>query len=662
MLENNRVIEVALPVPLHNTFHYAAPEQTEVQIGSRVFVEFRRRKIEGYVIGFPEIPYPKIKPILHIINDTPIFSLRMLEFFKWISTYYGTPLGEVIKTALPLKQTSETIEKITPSTHTTPPASPLHLNEYQARALDKLVHALQTKKYESFLLYGITGSGKTEVYLQLIDQALQMNREAIVLVPEISLTPQLLSRFESRFPGKIASLHSRLTPHQRHIEWMKIKNRKTPIVIGARSAIFAPLNNIGVIIVDEEHDTSFKQEERLRYNARDLALVRAHLENAIAVLGSATPALETYYNTKIKKIQCLSLPQRIDHRPLPKVEIINLAEQPFTIFSEPLRQALTENLHAGKQSILLLNRRGYSPFLLCQQCGYVEKCPHCSVSLTVYLSSKNLICHYCSFTIPFPSLCKECQSQKLQPLGLGTEKVESTLKELYPSARIARLDKSSARKKNVLEDILRAFSEQKIDILIGTQMIAKGHDFPHVTLVGVILADVAFNLPDFRASEKTFQLLTQVAGRSGRGSDPGRVFIQTFQPDHYSITFSKQHDYLGFFDTELQIRKELYYPPFTKLVHFKISDENADKALEKIKILAGFCKEIGSQPPFQSLQFCGPSVAPLSKIKNKFRFHYLMKSPGHITTRKFLSELLKHEKLLFSPPVIHIDVDPMNLL
>ena len=676
---NNVVFEVALAVPLFWTFHYFVPQENVVHTGSRVYVEFRHRKTEGFVVGFPSQAYEKTKPILSILNDEPFFSVRMLEFFKWISFHYGTPLGEVIKAALPLIKgkalKSEALKGKVPKikipfSNFSPTLSPKNiiLSQEQKNVLSPLIKCLQDQLYKAFLLHGVTGSGKTEIYLRLIEKSLLENRPAIVLVPEISLTPQLLSRFEERFPGKIARLHSQLTPAQRHQEWLSIKNQKKSIAIGARSAIFAPFQNLGVIIVDEEHDASFKQEERFRYNAKDLALVRGQLENAVVVLGSATPSLETYYNSQIGKVTYLALKERIDGKPLPKVEIIDLTENVNVfgdthLFSEPLRQGLAENLQTKQQSMLLLNRRGYSPFLLCQECGHVEKCPHCSVSLTVYLSSKNLICHYCSYALRYPESCKSCHGKKLSPLGVGTEKVEEELKRLFPEARIARLDRSATRKRNVLEQTLAEFAHQKIDILIGTQMIAKGHDFPNVTLVGVILADVAFHLPDFRAPERAFQLLTQVAGRSGRGAHLGRVMIQTFQPQHYSTLFAKEHDYEGFYKTELEIRRELFYPPFSKLVHFKISDENAKKALDKMKILAAVCKKITEEDKALAyLQFLGPSVAPMAKINNKFRFHLLMKSPSHQLTRKFLTHLFKQNILLSRRPAIHVDVDPLNLL
>ncbi len=522
------------------------------------------------------------------------------------------------------------------------------------------------------MLHGVTGSGKTEIYLHSIQEALAQKKEALVLVPEISLTPQLLGRFESYFPGNIAVLHSRLTAAQRREEWLKIKNKKVSIAIGARSALFAPFENVGVIIIDEEHDSSFKQEEKVRYHAKDMALIRGQLEKALVILGSATPSLESYFNVQQQKIKLLCLPDRISSRvegqPLPQVEIVDLKQSQSPtprnlIFSDRLLKALEETLLHQNQAILLLNRRGYAPFQLCQECGYVAKCPHCSVSLTVYATSQKLMCHYCSHTILIQDTCPDCRSHSFAPIGLGTEKVEEELHRFFPHARITRMDRSSTQKKEMLGKILSDFAEQKIDILIGTQMVAKGHDFPNVTLVGVILADVSLHVPDFRAPERTFQLLTQVAGRAGRGEKGGEVIIQTFNPTHYSLQFAQTHDTLGFYQKELSIRQELQYPPFSKLVHLKVSHPLEKKAFAKIQELAKIGHSIvKNSPDLTTLELLGPAPSPLFKLKDKYRFHLLIKSPSYKLVKLFLSLLLKHEKFLLKSPAIQIDVDPLNLL
>lgn len=668
-----RIVEVAVPLPVWKTFHYKIPVHLEmsVQEGSEVLVSFRNKKLLGYVIAPAKTPHShdKIKDILEVPSSAILLSAKMLSLLKWISSYYAAPIGEVIKTAIPshlnvgkTKQKNNLVSPIFSS------PQPKFLTEHQNSLLNILEKALFSNQYSPFLLHGVTGSGKTEIYLRIIQKALEQKKQALVLVPEISLTPQLIGRFESCFPQKIAVLHSRLTPNQRHGEWLKIYHQRVPIAIGTRSAIFAPLEHLSVIIVDEEHDSSFKQEEKLRYNARDIALIRGKLENALVLLGSATPSLESYFNSQHRKINLLTLPHRIYHRPLPKVEIIDLKNEEKNfgqkfIFSNALLSALKETLFQKSQAILLLNRRGYAPFLLCQECGYTSRCSHCSVSLTLYASQKKLICHYCSQALPVPPHCPDCHGNQLTGLGIGTEKVEEELKKIFPQTSIGRMDRSSTQKKDAFFKILSDFSNQKIDILIGTQMLAKGHDFPNVVLVGVILAETSLNLPDFRAPEKTFQLLTQVTGRAGRGEKPGRVIIQTFNPSHYSLKFTEQHYYEGFYKTELLYRQEAFYPPFCKLVHFKCSHSNLKKAFEKIKHFGKLLRSIQSQvPDFLKLELLGPSPAPLSKIKDKYRFHILLKSPSHLLIKNFLDHLLKHEKELLSSPAIHIDVDPLNLL
>lgn len=665
-------IEVVVPLPLFQTFNYRVPssETTPIDIGTQVWVPFKNRKVLGTVVAFSNSPFSKSKEILGISDVSGRFSPNLLRLFQWLSSYYATPLGEVIRSASPPANQGDkgtrNYKKI--STITLPTFRPIHLTEEQRAALNKLEKDLLKNAFVPYLLHGVTGSGKTEVYLNIVEKAIQKNKEAIVLVPEISLTPQLISRFEDRFPNQIAVLHSRLTSKARHQEWLKIRQRKVSIVVGARSAVFAPFENLGVIIVDEEHDSSFKQEQQFRYNARDVALVRGQLEKCVVILGSATPSLESYFNVEKQKIGLLTLPQRIDNRPFPEIELIDLKKENRSsdddfIFSAPLLQALTETLNDQAQAILFINRRGFAPFLLCQECGFVIKCQNCSIALTVYQKGGYLLCHHCAYRQPLAVICPQCQGEKIFPIGLGTEKVEERLKHYFPDATIARLDRSSTQRGDALSNILSDFAKQKIDILIGTQMVAKGHDFPNVTLVGVILADISLNVPDFRSPERTFQLLTQVAGRAGRGEKRGRVIVQTFAPSHYSLQFAKHHDYVGFYREELKFRKETHFPPFSKIVLFKTSDTIAEKAIEKINWLKTMARKISdSKKEFSSLEILGPAPAPLSRIKNRYRFQMMIKSPDHSRIKLFISELLKRERDLFRPPAIKIDVDPLNLL
>lgn len=674
-----KIAEVAVPLPLLHTFHYEVPPSLEnrIQEGSRVLVPFKNRKFLGTVVGFSNSPHKNLKNILELPDPAPLFSTRMLEFLKRLASHYAAPLGEVLKMAIPNFDVQKS-KKVKPYLLESLPSEQknfISLTPSQKKILEELRNALSKDLFSPFLLHGVTGSGKTEIYLRIIQEALMQKKEAIVLVPEISLTPQLLSRFESCFSGKIAVLHSRLTAAQRREEWFKIKNKKVSITIGARSALFAPFENIGVIVIDEEHDSSFKQEEKVRYNAKDMALLRGQLEKAVVVLGSATPALESYFNVQQQKIKLLRLPERISNIPLPLVEIVDLKKtqgptfspqhgmKTQTIFSDPLLKALGETLLHKNQAILLLNRRGYAPVQLCQECGYNAKCPHCSVSLTVYAKQQKLICHYCSHTLLLSSYCPDCRSTAFTSLGLGTEKVEEELRRVFPQARIARMDRSSTQKKEMLSKLLSDFAKQKTDILIGTQMVAKGHDFPNVTLVGVILADISLHVPDFRAPERTFQLLTQVAGRAGRGEKGGQVIIQTFNPSHYSLQFAKTHDTLGFYQKEIQVRQELQYPPFSKLVHLKASHALEKKGYAKIQELSKICQSIlKSAPELAALELLGPAPAPLFKLKDKYRFHLLLKSPSYKLVKLFLSHLLKHDRFLSKQPSIQIDVDPLNLL
>ncbi len=660
-----KIAEVAVPLPLLHTFHYEVPAEFKDRIleGSRVLVPFKNRKFVATVVGFSTSPRKNLKNILDLPDPDPLFSPQMLEFLKRLASHYASPLGEVLKMALPNFDVQKS-KKVKPYILESLPVekTDISLTPTQKEIVEDLKAALRKHVFSPFLLHGITGSGKTEIYLRIIQEALLQKKEALVLVPEISLTPQLLSRFEAHFSGKIAVLHSRLTAAQRREEWLKIKNKKVSITIGARSALFAPFENMGVIIVDEEHDGSFKQEEKVRYHAKDMALIRGQLERAVVVLGSATPSLESYFNAQRQKLKLLRLPERISNAKLPCVEIVDL-KKTQAIFSDSLLKALGEVLLHKNQAILLLNRRGYAPVQLCQECGYSAKCPHCSVSLTVYSYQQKLICHYCSHTILLKAQCPDCASNAFTSLGLGTEKVEEELRRFFPEARVARMDRSSTQKKNTLGSLLSDFSKRKIDILIGTQMVAKGHDFPNVTLVGVILADVSLHVPDFRAPERTFQLLTQVAGRAGRGNQGGRVIIQTFNPAHYSLQFAKTHDTVGFYQKELLVRQELQYPPFSKLVHLKVSHVLEKKGFTKIQELTKVCRLIlKNAPELSALELLGPAPAPLFKLKDKYRFHLLLKSPSHKLVKLFLDYLLKHDRFLSKQPSIQIDVDPLNLL
>jgi primosomal protein N' (replication factor Y) len=533
----------------------------------------------------------------------------------------------------------------------------------QETILGEILKGIRSKRFSPFLIYGVTGSGKTEIYLRAIEEVLIQGQEAIVLVPEISLTPQLLSRFIDRFGENLALLHSGLGRGERYDQWRKIWKGEVKIAMGARSAIFAPFRNVGIIIVDEEHDPSYKQEEKLKYHARDVAVVRAKQVEATLLLGSATPSLESFYNTQKGKFRLLHLPERIEGRPLPRVEVVDMKKE-GGLLSEKLRASLQKNIEGKKQSLLFLNRRGFAHFILCPDCGFTFECPNCSVTLTYHLRDRSLQCHYCDYRIPAPGDCPKCQGHRLQGMGIGTERLEQEIRALFPETHVGRMDRDTTSRRKSHLQILKRLESGSIDILVGTQMIVKGHDFPNVTLVGVASADTSLHFPDFRSSERTFQLLTQVAGRAGRGEVFGEVVIQTFNPDHYSILRAKDHDYLGFYQEEIQFRRALEYPPFSRFINFRLVG-NSDKRTK------GMAEEMGkiSQSLLKKgygkgIEILGPSTAPFAKMRGKFRWQMLAKGRNSSLLHQFAKELALRMEVLLKGKGVHldIDVDPIFIL
>lgn len=501
------------------------------------------------------------------------------------------------------------------------------LNGEQQSALDAISRILDGHAYETFLLHGITGSGKTEVYLQAIEKVLSLGRSAIMLVPEISLTPQTVGRFYARFKQDIAILHSGLSDGERYDAWRLAREGKVRIVVGARSAVFAPLPDLGIIVVDEEHDNSYKQNDAPRYHARDVAIVRARMNQAVCVLGSATPSMESYYNSKNQKSTRLELLRRATAATLPVVRLIDMRKEHVEtpgqiILSTPLEKAVQERLQVHEQVILLLNRRGFAPVVLCPMCGWVAGCKDCQVSLTYHSASSTLRCHYCGATRSNPAVCDQCGFNPLIYLGLGTQKAEDYLMRSFPDARIERMDADTTSGKGGHARILGRFAQHEIDILIGTQMLAKGHDYPGVTLVGVLNADNGLTLPDFRAAEQSFQLLTQVAGRAGRGDRPGEVYIQTYRPRHYAIQAAAQHDYAAFYGHEIQHRQEAGYPPFRRMVNFLVEGE--DPILterESVRLRRIACREV-DRLGFQGVALLGPAPATIRRVKKMYRWNF----------------------------------------
>ncbi len=596
------------------------------------------------------------------------------------------------------------------------PTQSLELNAEQKNALEKIILAMKRqpagaalvtqssskKALSTFLLHGVTGSGKTEVYLQAIAHALEQGKGAIVLVPEISLTPQTVERFKARFssgPLKtlVAVLHSHLSAGERHDEWHKIRQGRARIVIGARSAVFAPIDPLGLIIVDEEHEHSYKQEEAPRYHARDVAVVRGQMEDAVVVLGTATPSLESFYNVTRGKYELLELLKRADDKKMPVVRVIDMRqvarkEKGPQIFSHQLKEAITQRLEKKEQTILFLNRRGFATSMQCPLCGYVAECPNCSVSLTYHRAAQKLACHICGHEQKAPTVCPEpkCRNPQIRYSGLGTEKVESTLVKLFPHATIRRMDSDTLKRKEDYRNILGDFKRGKIDILVGTQMIAKGLHFPNVTLVGIIYADLSLHVPDFRAGERTFQLLTQVSGRAGRGDVEGEVFVQAFTPFHPAIQFARRHDFAGFYEQEIDFRDQLKYPPLSRVALLTIKGRNEEKvkfsaehlrkelekatsesvkmekqaseneefefAAEKMEAL----QPVAASVTFPDLVIAGPAPAPLARAESLFRYQIMLRTKQMSRLSQILSRVTEALKLPDDVSVI-VDIDPVNL-
>lgn len=537
------------------------------------------------------------------------------------------------------------------------------LTASQQAAFEAILQAIQSQQYQAFLLYGVTGSGKTEVYLRAIESALALGYGALLLVPEIALTPAVAGQFYGRFGDRVAILHSAFNDIERAEHWRRIRAGEAKVVVGTRSAVFAPVQNLRLLIVDEEHDQSYKQQETPRYHARDVAVKRAHSLNAVVVLGSATPSLESRFNVERGKYQLLRLPERIARRPLPAVQLVDMRVEFLetgrqSSFSRVLLDALRERLASGEQAILLHNRRGFSTFVACRCCGERMMCAYCSVTLTYHRRDRRMLCHYCNYATQVPQSCLSCGSEHIYFIGVGAERVEDELHREFPQARIARLDRDAVAGKHRLEAILQGFRDHQFDFLVGTQMIAKGHDIPNVTLVGIISADLSLGIPDFRAAERTFQLLTQAAGRAGRGDLPGQVIIQTLAPEHYAIRYAAAQDYEGFYAKELEFRRALFYPPFSAMASVLVRDPQQEHA-------ACMAAELGRllMPPPPQIKVHGPAAAPVERIQGDFRYQLLLKSANRPLLKSTLERLRQYAQQRSWPPAaLTVDVDPLHLL
>ncbi|MDM5301688.1 primosomal protein N' [Bacillus subtilis] len=541
---------------------------------------------------------------------------------------------------------------------------PLPLTDEQSAAFQPIRQTLENDEHKVFLLHGVTGSGKTEIYLQSIEKVLAKGKEAIVLVPEISLTPQMVNRFKGRFGSQVAVMHSGLSTGEKYDEWRKIHRKEVRLVVGARSAIFAPFENLGMIIIDEEHESSYKQEEMPRYHAKEVAIKRAEHHSCPVVLGSATPTLESYARAQKGVYELLSLKHRVNQQVMPEVSLVDMREElrngNRSMFSVELMEQLEETIAKGEQAVLFLNKRGYSSFVMCRDCGYVPQCPHCDISMTYHRYGQRLKCHYCGHEEPVPHTCPECASEHIRFFGTGTQRVEEELTKVLPNARVIRMDVDTTSRKGAHEKLLSAFGEGKADILLGTQMIAKGLDFPNVTLVGVLSADTTLHIPDFRSAEKTFQLLTQVSGRAGRHEKPGRVIIQTYTPSHYSIQLTKSHDYETFYQHEMAHRREQSYPPYYYLALVTVSHEEVAKAAVTAEKIAHFLKaNCGADT-----KILGPSASPIARIKDRYRYQCVIKYKQETQLSALLKKILEHYKREIEQKhvMISIDMNPYMMM
>ena len=538
------------------------------------------------------------------------------------------------------------------------------LNPAQQAALSRLLEAVETRKFSGLLLHGVTGSGKTAIYLAGMRSVLAAGRSAILLVPEIGLTPAVAADLHQIFGDEVAILHSALSDRERAEQWHRIQRGDARMVVGTRSAVFAPVEDLALIIVDEEHDASYKQEETPRYHARDVAVMRAKMSNAVVVLGSATPSLESYHNARKSKYALIELPDRVEQRPLPEVEIVDMRlefqetghEQ---VISRKLAAEIKDRLERREQVMVLLNRRGYSPVVLCRTCGKKLECNNCAIALTHHKREHRMVCHYCGFIAPVPKACVHCGSEYVYFLGTGSEKLEELLHGMFPQARIARLDRDTVRGHEDFERTLNALNEGELDLVVGTQMIAKGHDIHGVTLVGVVGADVALGLPDFRAAERTFQLLTQVAGRAGRGETPGKVILQTYFQDHYAVQYAARHDFMGFYEKELQFRSWMHYPPYSALANVLVRSDKLDDALQ----WSGRIGKWFAQTRHEGVRVLGPAAAPIMRLKRDYRYHFVLKSPSREKLNTTLRAMLAHaaEQKIPRTQVI-VDVDALWLM
>lgn len=670
---SSSAVQVAVDAYLFENLTYLKNNEFNVKRGDVVKVPLGTRTVTGVVVGETEDQGEyELKPISEINENWPAFSEERMRWLEWIAEYYFYPLGQVTRLCFP------PLEKKTSNRKSQRPSilpkkqnkKPHQLNEEQ-QACYKAIS--EQEGFATHLIHGVTGSGKTEIYLELFEKVLSEGKRGLFLLPEISLTPQLIQRFVERFGDQIAVLHSQLTDRERTNQWWDIVEGRKKILIGARSAIFCPINDLGLIVVDEEHEASFKQDEMLKYNGRDAAIMLGLHSQCPVVLGSATPSLDSWKNAQEQKYQLHQIKKRVEDRPLPEIQVVDMRlEKEKTNFNRPgwlsesLYNEMLQTLEKKEQVALLLNRRGMAQTVFCPDCGFSVECPNCDISLTLHANA-HMVCHYCDYHQNFKSKCPDCATGELIQLGLGTEKVEDDLKKLFPDKNIARADRDEVSSRLEMEDLIKKMENSEIDILIGTQMIAKGLDFPKLKLVGLLLADISFNLPDFRATEKSFQLITQMSGRSGRhvldNEAPGKVIIQTYNAEHESIVYAQKNDYEGFVQVELSHRQQLNYPPFHKLAALRLQSADLQKVQQvssQILQRAQMLKEKFST--FSEIEILGPAAAPIAKLRNQYRFHLLLKCAHSKKLNAFIRKLIGNSKWVPKQTKVIVDIDPLNLL
>ncbi|MBI4341324.1 MAG: primosomal protein N' [Candidatus Omnitrophica bacterium] len=649
-------------LPIERSFHYLIPPalRAALEPGMRVAAPFGRRECVGIVVArAARSPVKELKAFRRVIDPAPVIAGERWALARWLSSTYYCSLGEALFAMVPADLRLRPLEShVSPETPQT--ATPPQLSADQTRGLTAITEALEGKPPTTVLLHGVTGSGKTELYLRAIEILLARGQSAICLVPEIALTPQTIERFRGRFGSRVAVWHSGLTARQRAQQWQAMAAGHCPVVVGARSAIFAPVPRLGLIILDEEHETTYKQEDVPRYHAREAARARAQIAGAAVFLGSATPSMESYHAATTGRMRLVELPQRMGGRRLPAVELVDLGGEwagrsrggPL---SSRLQQLLERTVARGEQAMLLLNRRGFSRTAQCQGCGFVVRCPRCAVPLIYHASRQLLVCHYCNFQQPLAELCPSCRKGYLKLRGAGTERIESELHRLFPSAAIGRMDRDTTRRRGGHQDIYDAFRQRQTGLLVGTQMIAKGLDFPQVTLVGIVSADTSLNLPDFRAGERTFDLLTQMAGRAGRGEQPGTVIVQTYCPDHYAIQAAKTHDYAAFYREELAMRRRLRLPPFARLVELTVHATSRPRVEHIAERLAQALSRAAGR---RRLSVVGPAPHRIARLRGSYRMCLLLKGRRVEPMVELLRATLQPGRKFAGLPVT-VDVDPL---